>query len=273
MSIFDPQMPLWLRRSRIPFRLQMCYNKNDTQKEVCGMYIAICDDNQQELKRIAGIVEKHAGSYPLRFQLFSNAEAMLKAAETEHFTHYFLDIMMPCMDGITAAQEIRSFDTDAQLVFLTSFKEYAYQSYRVKAYDYLLKPVDSQQLHALLQQLHHMENASEASLLIPKGRSFFRISPNRLAYLEVSRKKLHFHMTDGQILQAAGTLAEFEPELLSRPGFVKIHRSYIVNLHHISVLSPAGCIMQGGQNLPVSRLLYNQVRQRYMAHLFEETEG
>ena len=239
------------------------------------MYIAVCDDHPKELQSVARIIDEFAAANRIciRYQLFQNAEDLLRAAPLQHFTHYILDVVMPGMDGMTAAHELRSIDAEAKLIFLTSFKEYAYQSYRVKAYDYLLKPVDSQQLHALLQQLHHMENASEASLLIPKGRSFFRISPNRLAYLEVSRKKLHFHMTDGQILQAAGTLAEFEPELLSRPGFVKIHRSYIVNLHHISVLSPAGCIMQGGQNLPVSRLLYNQVRQRYMAHLFEETEG
>jgi len=236
------------------------------------MYIAICDDNQQELKRIAGIVEKHAGSYPLRFQLFSNAEAMLKAAETEHFTHYFLDIMMPGMDGITAAQEIRSFDTDAQLVFLTSFKEYAYQSYRVRAYDYLLKPVQEDDLSDLLNRLQAQEERAEDCLCIQNGRSIFRIPFSQLSHLEVYQKKLYFHTTDRQIRKISGSLAEYEKELLSRAEFIKIHRSYIVNLNQVSVLSPENCIMFSGVDLPISRLLYNQVRKKYMAHLFGETE-
>jgi len=239
------------------------------------LYIAICDDNPKELQCVARIIDDFAKAQKkhVRYQLFQDAEEMLRSAPGQGFTHYILDVVMPSMDGITAAHELRSIDTEAKVIFLTAFKEYAYQSYRVRAYDYLLKPIDRQQLYELLEQLLQMEDAVQASLCIPKGRGFLRISPHRLAYLEISYKKLNFHMTDGQVWQTAGTLAEFEPELLSRPGFVKIHRSYIVNLHQISVLSPGGCIMHSGQNLPISRLLYNEVRQRYMSHLFAETEG
>lgn len=238
------------------------------------MYIAICDDNTKEGKTVARMIDAFAEKrkIPVRYRIFQDAEAMLSVAENEGFTHYILDVVMPSMDGITAALEVRNIDTEAKLIFLTSFKEYAYQSYRVKAFDYLLKPVQESELLALLEQLQNIEDASEACLFIPKGRSFIRVSPQRLSYLEVSHKKLYFHMTDGQVWEVIGTLAEFERELLSRADFVKIHRAYIVNLNQISILSPAGCIMLLGQNLPVSRLLYNQVRERYMGHLFGETE-
>lgn len=237
------------------------------------MHIAICDDNPQELKRIARTVEKYAStsSWPVRYQLFSDAETMLKAAETEDFTHYFLDIMMPCMDGISAAQEIRSFDKDAVIVFLTSFKEYAYQSYRVKAYDYLLKPVVEDQLAELLTQLQSQEERAEECICVQNGRSVFRIPLVRISHLEVYQKKLYFHLTDGQVRQTTGTMAQSGAELLIHPNFLKIHRSYIVNLHQISTLSPDGCVMLSGVNLPISRLLYNQVRQEYIAHLFGTT--
>jgi YesN/AraC family two-component response regulator len=61
--------------------------------------------------------------------------------------------MMPGMDGITAAQEIRSFDMDAKLLFLTSAQEDAYQSCRVKAYDYLLKPIKEEELGRILRNI------------------------------------------------------------------------------------------------------------------------
>lgn len=239
------------------------------------MYIAVCDDHAMECQTVAQIIDAFSKErkIPVRYQLFTDAEEMLRAASVQRFSHYLLDVIMPAMDGITAAQELRAMDTEAKVIFLTTSKEFAYQSYRVKAYDYLLKPIESQQLFDVLEQLQKLEDAEETSLFIPKGRGFLRISPSRLAYLEVSRKKLYFHMTNAQIQQAMGTLTEFEQELLSRPDFVKIHRSYIVNLNQIQSLSSDGCIMLGRQNLPISRLLYNQVRDRYMTHLFAGTEG
>lgn len=238
------------------------------------MYIAICDDSIKECQAVAQIIDAFAGKWNIsvRYRIFQDAEEMISIAKNERFTHYILDVVMPSMDGITAAQELRSIDAEAKLVFLTSFREFAYQSYRVKAFDYLLKPVRNDELSALLEQMQNIEDASEESLIIPKGRSFIRVFPKRLSYLEVSHKKLYFHMQDGQVWEVIGTLAQYEQALLSRPDFFKIHRSYIVNLNQISMLSPGGCIMLSGQNLPVSRLLYNQVRETYMSHLFGEAE-
>jgi len=238
------------------------------------MHIAICDDNPLELKKIADIVESYASQsgLPVRISTFTNAETMLSAAKKEFFSHYLLDIMMPGMDGISAAQEIRSFDTDAKLIFLTSSREYAYQSYRVKAYDYLLKPVQSEELTALLRQMQAQEESSRDCLSIQSGRSIFRISFAQLAFLEVNQKHLYFFLADGCVRQLPGSMSEFEDRLLSHPGFVKIHRSYIVNLQHVSALTPKGCVMFGGKNLPVSRFLYHDVQKKYMTYLFNERE-
>lgn len=238
------------------------------------MHLAICDDNQQELRQIAAAAENFSRSRaessrtPISISSFNNAEEMLRAAQQAHFTHYLLDVSMPCMDGLTAAQEIRLFDEEAKIVFLTSYREYAYQSYRVHAFDYLLKPVQTELLQDLFERLIALEENAERYICLSSGRGFVRIALSQISHLEVSQKRLHFHMTDGQVRQIPGTMAEAEKELLSNPEFSKIHRSYIVNLNHVSALSPGGCIMLSGQNLPISRLLFNQVKQAYIVHLF-----
>ena len=237
------------------------------------MYIAICEDNLQEREALSAAVERYAlqRSLPLRWRAFPSPEEMLATARAEGFTHYFLDIMMPGMSGIDAAHEIRGFDTDAKIVFLTSFTEYAYQSYRVHAFDYLLKPVEEGKLFDVIDRFRQQEDRQDCFCL-QNGRSIFRIPYAQLSHLEVNQKQLYFHLTNGQVRQLPGTMAEFERELLAHSEFIKIHRSYIVNLRQISVLSPDGCIMFSGKNLPVSRLLYNQVRREYMAQLFGSTE-
>ena len=239
------------------------------------MHIAVCDDNPQDLKYIANLIGRYAAaaSSPVSFQLFDNPEELLKRAKAERFTHFFLDVQMPAMDGISAAQEIRSFDADAKIVFLTSFKEYAYESYRVKAYDYLLKPIEEKQLHALLSQLSAQESAAQECLCIQSGRSFFRLPFSQLSHLEINQKKLHFCLVDGQVRQIPGSMAEYESTLLTRPEFIKIHRSYIVNLNQIAAITPEGCTMFSGKNLPISRLLYQRVQSRFMQHLFSRKEG
>lgn len=239
------------------------------------MHIAICDDHLPELNKIAEIVESYASQSgaTVRVSTFTDAETMLAAAKKEFFSHYLMDVMMPGMDGITAAQEIRGFDRDAKLIFLTSSREYAYQSYRVKAYDYLLKPVNSEELTALLSQLQAQEESLQDCLCVQNGRSIFRIPYAQLSFMEVNQKHLYFYLTDGSMRQLPGTMAEFEDRLLTHPGFVKIHRSYIVNLQHVSALSPKGCIMFGDHNLPVSRALYNHIQKKYMRYLFSEREG
>lgn len=238
------------------------------------MYIAICDDDPQLLHQLAAVIAQYASTrrLPLEYLLFDDAEAMLQSAAVRPFTHYFLDVMMPRMDGITAAQEIRSFDEHARIVFLTSFREYAYQGFQVRAFDYLLKPLQPEALIAVLDRLEAEEISAQAYVTLQNGRSVFRLPFDRLAYLEVNQKKLHFHLTNGQIRQIPGTISSIEAELLAQPDFAKIHRSYIVNLRHVSSLSPDGCVLTCGDNLPISRLLYQQVRRQYIACLFDDAQ-
>jgi len=238
------------------------------------LYIAVCDDSAQELARLGELVDDFArrNAPGVRFELFSDAEQMLLSAREKRFTHYLLDVVMPVMDGMTAAQEIRSFDTDAKIVFLTTSREFAYESYRVKAHDYLLKPISEELLEETLSHLLHQERSEEACMVLQEGSRIFRLPYSHISHVEVSQKKLYFTLTDGQIRQLPGTITEAEKALCGRSEFLKIHRSYIVNLRQISALSPEGCVMFTGHNLPVSRLLFHRAQERLMAQLFSDKE-
>lgn len=240
-----------------------------------NMHIALCDDNFQERRQIEGMLEKYASErgVDLRIAAFENALQMVKEAGAQRFTHYFLDIIMPGMSGVDAAREIRSFDSEAVIIFLTSSNEYAWQSYRVRASDYLLKPVEEQQIFELMDRFRGDVRRGEDWLCIENGSSLLRIPYEHISHLEVNQKKLYFHMSNGQVHQIPGRLIHYEEELLKRSGFVKIHRSYIVNMNRVSMLSPEGCITFSGKNLPVSRLLYKQVYEAYINHLFECAKG
>ena len=82
-----------------------------------------------------------------------SAAALLDAARHERFTLYLLDIMMPGLNGMDAAREIRGFDKAADIIFLTSSPGFAYDSYSVKALEYLLKPIDEEKLERAISDV------------------------------------------------------------------------------------------------------------------------
>ena len=102
------------------------------------MYIAVCDDRVEELTALTGLLEQWQAErrIPLRCRAFRSAGNMLDAARHERFTLYLLDVMMPGIDGMEAAREIRTFDAAAEIVFLTSSPGFAYESYGVRALEY-----------------------------------------------------------------------------------------------------------------------------------------
>ena len=209
------------------------------------MYIAVCDDQLEELNEIFALLQlwQTENNTILRVRTFRSAVELVDAAQREHFTLYLLDVIMPGMDGLEAAREIRSFDTAADIVFLTSSPGFAYESYGVNALDYLLKPIRRNLLFPLLDRLMLREQRPQDGL------------------------------TNGQVREVPGRMRDYEKPLLARPEFTRIHRSYIINMFQIEELTPSSVRTFTGRTLPVSRLIYPQVQKEYMNLLFSEGEA
>lgn len=238
------------------------------------MYIAICDNQPEELAHITALLHTWQETYhtSVRWKTFQTASDLLDTAKKEHFTLFLLDILMPGINGMAAAKEIRSFDETTTIVFLSTSPSFAYQSYSVQAMQYLLKPITAELLFPILDQLSLQEQKPQEGLTLKTGTTLVRIPFSQLVYVEVNNKHLYFNLTNGQIREVFGSLKEYEAQLLSRPEFMRIHRSYIVNMLQAEELSPAGLRTFSGKNLPVSRLLYSQLQKDYMELLFSERE-
>ena len=234
------------------------------------MYIAVCDDQAEELESLLKLLRnwQTERNRTVRYKAFRSAAAMLDVAHKEAFTLYLLDVMMPGISGMEADREIRTFDAAAEIVFLTSSPGFAYESYGVKAMEYLLKPISSKLLYPILDRLDVREQRPQESLTLKSGGTLIRVPFSQLAFVEVNGKHLYFNLTDGQVREVSGSMKEYEAQLLARPEFARIHRSYIVNLLQVEELGAKGVITFSGKNLPVSRLLLPQLQKDYMQLLF-----
>ena len=236
------------------------------------MYIAVCDDEATELNAIDALLHawETERNIPLRRKLFQSAMELMEVARQERFTLYLLDVLMPAINGMDAAHEIRTFDRAADMVFFTSSLEFACESYRVQALDYLLKPVDKELLFSLLDRLHRREQRPQEALTLKTSTTVLRIPFSELSFVEVIGKRLYFNLADSDVREVAGSLKDYEELLLARPEFMRVHRSYIVNMLQAEKFSPSHIRTFSGKDIPVSRLLYPQLQKDYMALLFEQ---
>ena len=171
------------------------------------MYIAVCDDQTEELGSLTELIgawEEDRGT-PVRVKSFRSAAALLDAARHERFTLYLLDIMMPGLNGMDAAREIRGFDKAADIIFLTSSPGFAYDSYSVQALEYLLKPIRTKTLYPILDRLELREHRPQEALTLRTGGIIVRVPFSQLTYVEVNGKHLYFNLADGQGSLCAST--------------------------------------------------------------------
>lgn len=238
------------------------------------MYIAVCDDQLNELDHIIQLLNlwQKQRNVTVHYKIFRSAVELLHVAEKEHFTLYLLDVMMPGMDGMAVAREIRSFDEAADIVFLTASPDFAYASYGVHALDYLLKPIQEEKLFSILNRLLLREKEPQEAMLLKCGSTLTRISFSELVYVEVMNKRLFYYLADGTVKEVSGRLKHCESLLLEHPEFKQIHRSYIVNLLKVNELSPTTVKTENGKILPVSRGLYRELQKDYTKLLFSREE-
>ncbi len=238
------------------------------------MLIAVCDDDKNELLRISSILDayKRERKVSLIYHSFQSAAELLSVARNQGYALYLLDVLMPAITGMEAAREIRGFDQDAELVFLTSSPEFAVESYRYRARDYLLKPVQNDSLFSVLDAIQIKVEKNREGLSVKTKTGVAWIPFERLAYVEVMGRQVYFHLSDGSVREAVAPLSEFENILLSRPGFVRAHRSFLVNLMQAAELNGTDLTTLSGRKIPVSRRNYPQVREAFVEQLFTGKE-
>ena len=164
--------------------------------EVPTLKIAICDDNKDDLLHISTILNTYIKerNTPILYKSFHSTTELLATAKSGSYDLYLLDMIMPIVNGIDTAREIRSFDKVAKIVFLSSSPEFAIESYSVKAYNYVLKPITIEKLFSTLDDI--IENASEEnrpSIVVKSSDGIMRILLSKLTHVEAYHRRVIYY--------------------------------------------------------------------------------
>lgn len=230
--------------------------------------IAICDDEKYDRDRIQALLLEYLETHNLNasIDLFSSGKEFL--SERDNLVKYdivFLDINMEEIDGIQTAQEMRSFQSDTCIVLVTAFINYVLEGYKVGAVRYIMKDALDVQIKECMDAIIQKMQFREITFPFLEGdRTLYT---DNILYVESRKHKCIFSCMERENVtyQLYGKLDQIEIEL-ERYGFLRIHKSFLVNMKHVKRISNYIAVMDSGDEFPVSRLRFTKARESFVAY-------
>ena len=230
------------------------------------------DDEPLALRQLAAYLKK----VPF-FSLVDSCQSALEAMtllEDQEIDVIFIDINMPDLNGLDF---VRSLRHPPLVVFTTAYQEYAIEGYKVDAIDYLLKPFGmSDVLRAadkVKRQYDLLHTASlspvdeDDALFLKTEYKVVRILSSHIIYVEGMAEYLRIHLSDQpKPLTVLLSMKKME-ERLGDTDFMRVHKSYVINLHHIAEINRSRVILDSGEDIPVGDS-YREKLNEYISRKF-----
>lgn len=234
--------------------------------------IAFCDDDMEVLHQMNELLDRYRvernedityAAFQSPFELLTEIEKGIRP------DILFLDVVMPGQNGMDVAKEIRQYDTNMKIIFLTSSPEFAVESYSVGAYFYQLKPIWEESFFRLMDSvLSECEKKKKNSLILRSKDGITRIDLQQLEYCEVLGRKLLFHLENGAVLEGAGSLDDLAGQLMQYSNFFRPHRSFLVNMEYIQNISSRSIKMVNDAVIPIPHGKCSEIKNTYMEYAF-----
>ena len=224
--------------------------------------IVICENDKNDQEFVKAKVVEILDDLNIEYEIkvYNSGDDLLKGYD-KYTDIILLDIQMDGLDGMETARKIREFDDNVEIIFITSFVEYALEGYEVNAYRYLLKPVKDENLRTSLINCLNDRNFVKRSIVIKEGDTRIKISLKDIMYIEVQGNDITVH-TLKDTYRTKGTMSNFETEINSNM-FVRCHKSYLVNLEYIKSIKRYTSILVNDEEVPLSRNKYKEIKDRF----------
>lgn len=229
--------------------------------------IALCDDNSTYIDELYKIISTVCTSENIDVEIikFTCGEDLLNFYKNKKncFDIVILDILMNGINGIETAKSIRSFDLSVPIMFVTSSKEYALDSYDVSAFSYILKPFDFKTIKSKLLTLIDIVYANKNNILsIKSNQDIYTISLSETVYFESNLRKVNVYDSSKNVISFYSKLSNIEKDIFDH-NFIRCHRSFLVNLSYIKNIIGSNIITTTGSTIPISQKYLTQTKTTF----------
>lgn len=231
--------------------------------------IAVCDDENTFHRIMSKVLNDYLDERGIEYTLdtFSSGNELFSdKIDISSYSIIFLDINMEELDGIRTAVRLRSISKKIFIVFVTAFVKYSLEGYKVNAVRYLIKGSNNfnqtvyECMNAILSQMEYDSHLISFDFKEKKKE----IHADDIIFIESRLHKVSFHIKEGRekIYTKSETLDSVENKLKGY-SFLRIHKSYLVNLKHVKTVRSYILIMDDGEELPIPRPKFRTVKNAY----------
>ncbi|WP_415347128.1 LytR/AlgR family response regulator transcription factor [Clostridium perfringens] len=234
--------------------------------------ICLCDDEENVLEyytnKINELSEKN--NFMFTIETFTSGESLIFELEDNpnRFNIIIVDIIMKNINGIESAKVLRRNGYNGIIIFLTSSKDFALDAFSVEPLNYILKNDDYDKFNnVFLKAAEQVNKISNKNIVVYSKRQRKVINLDSIIYIESLNKKVIFHKTSGDVEEINCIFKELY-EKIKKNGFIRCHKSYIVNAKYIQTFNKIECKLQKGIMIPIGRKYSNDFRNAFLENEF-----
>ena len=216
--------------------------------------IWIVEDDPQAAETLRAHLERYAAERGTSFSVEILPSALEFLEGTRPADVVFMDIGLPGVSGMEAAEVMRQTDELTPLIFVTDLAQYAVRGYQVDALDFMVKPVTYEDFALRMgRAMRVMDRNAGGTVSVATDEGLRVIAEKDVVYVEIFRHDLYWHVTgSAQPLHARGTLTRVAEEL-GAERFCRVSASHLINMGQLALIRPGSIVMSDGTEIVISR--------------------
>lgn len=231
------------------------------------MNIAIIEDKYVDYKTLEDNLIKYFTSTCMnlipQFHYFQDDTAFLIKFKSNIYDFIFIDFYLNTLTGLEIAKRIREKDCSVKLIFTTSSRDYAIESYKVKASGYLVKPITFHDLYEIMELIDYKQIYNKRFIEIMCKGDNRKILLNEIIYCDIDGHYTQIHMINSKIEKYRITFTNFEKLLSPYPEFLICFKGCIVNMKYIKKVADLSFIMCNEEYIPFRKKYKSEILKCY----------
>ena len=234
--------------------------------------VSICDDDKDTVTRCVGLVESYSQKHNIEVavSVYESGEQLLfdMLDDPNDTDVIIMDVIMEGKDGIQTASELRKMGSAASIIFLSNSREFVFDSFAVTPVDYLLKnALNPTVFDNVLLRCYHRHQMRNHEYWIYETRNSKKLIPiKEIAYFEIWKRVVVAHQAHQQPEEFYGVM-EIMEEKLKPLGFIRVHRSFLVNLNYIIRFEARQLRLSTGEIIPIGTTYRQNAHEAFSQYL------
>jgi DNA-binding LytR/AlgR family response regulator len=229
----------------------------------------IVEDTPEEATALRHCLEAYGQEHGLEFEVEWTQLAINLVKSQKRYDVIFLDIEIPGINGMEAAELVRLRDTATPIIFVTNLAQHAVKSYEVNAAGYIVKPVTLPKLALCMDKISgKLRRAGAAKLAIPTSGGLRALAIDDISYIELVRHDLIFHLaSDEEPVKLRGTIKQVLEQVDEGSPLLQVSSGCVVNMDYVRLIHGSEVRMADGTQLPLSRARRKAAVEAFSAFL------